>query len=773
MNAFSHRPEPDRPAREPINVVARPIEPPPPPGFSVSDIAYLFFRHKWKILGIFCLGLAGAVGFYFLRPPPYQSEAKILIRYILEAKTAAPTPGGAADSQLKSPDSRGENIINSEIEILTSFDLAAQVADLVGPEKILARLGGGTNRLAAAGAIRGRLRVDVPRRSNIILIQFRHPDPTVVQPVLSSLVDTYLKRHVEIHQGVGVMDDFFSRQADQLRSKLSKTDDELKKLKTDSQILSLEENKRAFISQKERIEEELFAATADLAAQRASLETFEKLHSGKPVAGAASTTNLPPDVTERYRLAWAEVELLRHKQTDLQQRFTDEHPQVKRGQLELSLAEARRAQLEKDYPALITQGAPSAPAPVRPTETDPTEVMLKISALQARIKELTNQLEVIRVRAGSIIENEPLITGLQRQKEVEEANLRYYSTSLEQARVDESLGAGKITNISIVQQPSPPARDTKDLLKPIGALLAFGLLGGFVLAFLIERFLDQSLRRVSDIERLVRVPVFVTVPDLARLNGHTTAHLLPAGSPPSSGSDPSSDLRPPSSVVSSPSSTPTEPAPWDAHHKLRAYYEGLRDRLITHFEVRNLTHKPKLVAVTSCHHGAGVTTMAAGLAATLSETGDGNVLLVDMNLDQGAAHPFYQGKPGVALSDALETATRDSAQVQENLYLVTAYETKNEKLPRVLPKRFAHLVPRMKASDYDYIIFDMPPITQTSVTPRLSGFMDMVLVVVESGTTGQEKVKRANALLSESRANVAMVLNKHRAYIPARLNQEL
>jgi hypothetical protein len=34
-------------------------------------------------------------------------------------------------------------------------------------------------------------------------------------------------------------------------------------------------------------------------------------------------------------------------------------------------------------------------------------------------------------------------------------------------------------------------------------------------------------------------------------------------------------------------------------------------------------------------------------------------------------------------------------------------------------------------------------------------------------------VQRAQNLLRESRANVATVLNKHRAYVPKRLSQEL
>jgi Mrp family chromosome partitioning ATPase len=81
-------------------------------------------------------------------------------------------------------------------------------------------------------------------------------------------------------------------------------------------------------------------------------------------------------------------------------------------------------------------------------------------------------------------------------------------------------------------------------------------------------------------------------------------------------------------------------------------------------------------------------------------------------------------------------------------------------------------VPKFKASDYDYIIFDMPPISQTSVTPRLAGFMDMMLLVIESEKTDRGIVQQATALLAESKATVCAVLNKTRTYVPPRLHQE-
>ena len=203
------------------------------------------------------------------------------------------------------------------------------------------------------------------------------------------------------------------------------------------------------------------------------------------------------------------------------------------------------------------------------------------------------------------------------------------------------------------------------------------------------------------------------------------------------------------------------------------YTEGLRERIISYFEVHNLNlKKPKLVAVTGCDSGAGVSTLASGLAAALSKTGDGNVLLVDMNVDQGVAHSFYKGKPGCGISEALEPENRAGAQVQENLYLATINNRGDDKLVKVLPTRFNHLMPRLKASDYDYIIFDMPPVTQTSATPRLASYMDLALLVIESEKTRQHSAVRASALMREARANVAAVLNKHRSHMPAALSQE-
>jgi len=116
---------------------------------------------------------------------------------------------------------------------------------------------------------------------------------------------------------------------------------------------------------------------------------------------------------------------------------------------------------------------------------------------------------------------------------------------------------------------------------------------------------------------------------------------------------------------------------------------------------------PKLVAVTGIGKGTGVTTTAAGLASCLSETGDGNVLLVDLTPGQGSGSNFIVARTVCGLDEIL--AARDPRKCRTTSMVVSDSRS-SEVSSRILPQRFKNLVPKLKASDFDYIIFDMPPV---------------------------------------------------------------
>ena len=67
---------------------------------------------------------------FFLYPTVYESQAKLLVRYVVDTSSI-----DQVDSENRW--SRYENLINSEVEILTSWDLAMQVANAVGIDRLV------------------------------------------------------------------------------------------------------------------------------------------------------------------------------------------------------------------------------------------------------------------------------------------------------------------------------------------------------------------------------------------------------------------------------------------------------------------------------------------------------------------------------------------------------------------------------------------------------------------------------------------------------------
>ena len=204
---------------------------------------------------------------------------------------------------------------------------------------------------------------------------------------------------------------------------------------------------------------------------------------------------------------------------------------------------------------------------------------------------------------------------------------------------------------------------------------------------------------------------------------------------------------------------------------MRPYCDAIRDRLGLYFELNNLTHKPKLVGVAGFSDDAGASTLAAGLAASLSETNEDKVLLVDVSLGPEEVHPFFKGKPAYSLAAALKPRTEISS-ASDNLYLATVASPTSGGLAQIGLKKFFNMMPNMKASDFDYIIFDMPPLHQTSPTWGMAAFMDKLLLVVEAEKNSRDVIRRGYAKLTAERPNLAVVLNKTRSYVPKLLDSE-
>ncbi|HEV2695331.1 MAG TPA: Wzz/FepE/Etk N-terminal domain-containing protein [Verrucomicrobiae bacterium] len=744
-----------------IDHAAHPAHPLPGPGLTLVDIYFVVFRRKWVILICGLLGIAAAAGYYFMHQPKYESSAKLMIKYVSDSRPVNPVDNSA---QVTTSDPNAA-LLNAEMDVLTSFDVYEQVATNVGPEKILAKVGGGSDGIVAAGVISSGVKIVPSHDSSVIQITFSHPDRNVVGPVLDALIQAYREKHIKVHKSIAIPDDFLMEKTSDLQQQIAQIDEELRQAKTNAGIIDVADAEKSYSDEIALLRQELFKAEADLAEHQASVSDMNAAAKISSTNGMGDDQKIPDDLMIRYKAACTRIDFLQKRLTEFSyQGFTESNKLVVEARGQISDATKLKSSLESQCPALAALDFSTVAASSSPTASN-SGISPQVTSLPTRIKTLRAQLAQVQGEAVKMGDAEGKINDLLRKKKIKESYFENFKSQLEHKQIDEALGPGQLySNIPIIEDPTPPFRDFKKFYKTIGALLVGGFLFGIGLAFLIEFYLDRTIKRPIEVQTKLKIPFFLSIPDLNQgnrkaLGAPVRKQLGYANGKAAAGG------------AVAVKETPLEVMSWEVNRRFDSYYDALRDRLVVYFESINLTRKPKLVAVTSTHKGAGVSTIAAGLASSLSETGDGRVLLVDMNLENGAAQQFFQGKPSCKLDDALESETRDGALVSENLYVVTE-DTFTDKLPRALPKRFASLIPKLKASDYDYIIFDMPPVSPTSVTARLSGFMDTVMLVIESEKTDQQVVQQANALLAQSKANVTAVLNKTKTYIPARLHQD-
>jgi uncharacterized protein involved in exopolysaccharide biosynthesis len=659
-------------------------------GIHLSDILFALFKRKRTIMGCAAVGIIAAAAVYFLYPPSYESQAKLLVRYVLERSGVDPIEaeraGAAASTQ-------ADRVIGDEIEILTSWDLAVQVAQALGPQRLLPppqdlfthvvqalglkRLlppsGPSATEGDAAGSIASGLKVISNKGSNILLISYKNRNPEIATLVLQELLSRYFVKHLEVHRSAGAFD-FVAQQTDQVRARLNQTEDALKSLREKTGIASLKEGLTALTTEVARTQEALNTAEAELAEQKA----------------------LANQIGESKAKKWG------------------------------------------------TKGQPS--------EKSPRSEKVRVAGIEAKIGTLKTKLRDVQQRSKQLSELAPQIEDLERKKEMDAANYKYFAASLEKARVDEALDPTKMPNISAVQRPSPPVLESKKRAKIAMGLAAGGTALGIALALLRGLVLSKTVSRPLQLETQLDIPLMLSIP---YANGH---FALPRnGSPPNPGALATRRHHP-------------KLAPWEAGHFIRPYCDAIRDRLGLYFELNQLTHKPKLVGVTSFSETAGTSTLAAGLAASLSETNDGKVLLVDVNLGPQEVHPFFKGKPAHPLTAALKPRT-EIASASENLYLATV-GSPNAGPAQLGLKKFFDMMPNLKASDFDYIIFDMPRLAQTSPTWGMAAFMDKLLLVVEAEKNTRDVIKRSYGKLIAERNNVAVVVNKSRSYVPKWLDSE-
>jgi capsular exopolysaccharide synthesis family protein len=710
---------------------------------SLRDLYYVFFRHKWKALLFFLAIIATVVVCTFLSDNIYRSEAKLLVRIGRETVTLDPT--ATTGTIIPVAQSR-ESEIGTELEIIRSQGIAEEVVDSVGLEAFISPLEGPrkqgllerlgltaplSNREAAVLSVMDKLEVDIQKTSWVIGISYEAKNPQLAQKVLSTFIDRYLEKHIEVHRTHGSYQ-FFTQESNQLRNKLLEAESQLQGLMNQTGISSLDEQRSAILDRISTLRAEIDSTESDLAASRAKAQELQKNLVDTPdlvVTGA--TVGLPNAAADSMRSKLYELQLL---EQDLVSKFEPESRQVQDVRRQIAAAQVLLDQ-ENQARSTLTKG-------LNATYQEIQSAMLteqaNISSFQARVNEMKSKLELAKAELKTLNDNSIKITSLEREVEIQEENYRKYSVNLEQARIDDALETGKISNINVVQSatlPIEPVRPNKALNLMVGLL--FGIFGGVAIAFFSE-YLDHSIKTPDEVEQKLQLPAIACIPR---------------------------------TVVSRVSSADE----WDIPTKIREHYEAFKERVL--LGPSGAKKAPQVLAITGSHHDEGASTVAANLARTLARPGDGSVLLIDADIRHPSVHQTFESRLSPGLSDILTNGQNIDGVIVpspvQNLHILSA-GTINGNLPEIFDSgKFTSLLNSIK-KDYRHVVIDLPAVNEASWALRLAGLCDGVGLVVEAERSRWEVAQRTKELLEQSKAKIiGVIINKRRFYIPRWLYQTL
>lgn len=327
--------------------------------------------------------------------------------------------------------------------------------------------------------------------------------------------------------------------------------------------------------------------------------------------------------------------------------------------------------------------------------------------------------------AREISELQNQIAALENKLIVLQANYASLQASTEQ---------GASNTIRIVQPAITPEQ-------PIGpnkllTIIATALVGSVLAttaAYLLE-YLDDRLRTPEEIEQISGLPALAGIASIKSSNGD---YQLIA-------------LKQPRSPIA------------EAYRSLR-----------TAIQFSNVDTPKHKILVTSANPSEGKSLTAANLAVVMAQAGH-STLLVDADLRKPVQHRIFglsrrRGLTNLFLETELNAAGQFDKQSLEEFFQPTALPGLSIVTSGPIPPNPSELLgsAKMKAivdafsAEYDYVIFDSPPILAVTDSVILSTQMDSVALVVNVGQTRRAQLKRAVRRLKEVNAKlIGTTLNR-------------
>ena len=475
------------------------LAPAPPARPLRETILYLLsigYRRKRMVLACAVATLIAAVlaGLVF---PSYEAEAKILVT---RTRIDPAISSQADEKQRILRDAVTEEEINSEVELLNSYDLLERVALASG----LASAKDAKEDIAkAVQKLDAKLKVQPIRRSNMIIVSYRSRSPEIANRVISNLTSLYLDKHVAVHR-TGADGDFFDKQAKDYQQKLTDAEKKLAefgKLETVAPGIA-----RPIVVQKLRdfevVVQQTRAGIKETESRIANLQSQIARAAPRQVTAVRSSDN--PQLQQQLKTTLLNLELQR---TTLLQKFQPTYRPVQ--EIEAQIRQTRET----------IENTQKSPLKDETTDLDPNYQWLRgelakahadLSSLRSRATATEQSIRAYEEEARILDEKSLRESDLTREAKTQEQNYLLYVNKREEARITDALDQNKVVNVAIAEQPTAPVLPAHSpFLYALIAGLFFGVMG--LVAVYVRDRIDPSFHSPAELESYLEIPVIASI----------------------------------------------------------------------------------------------------------------------------------------------------------------------------------------------------------------------------------------------------------------------
>ena len=184
--------------------------------------------------------------------------------------------------------------------------------------------------------------------------------------------------------------------------------------------------------------------------------------------------------------------------------------------------------------------------------------------------------------------------------------------------------------------------------------------------------------------------------------------------------------------------------------------------LRTNIQFSSVDKPLKTILVTSSGPMEGKTTTIANLAVIFAQCGS-KVLLIDTDLRRPILHKVFMLLNDRGLTNLLTSQNNTVSFIQhdvvKNLDVLTSGTIPPNPSELLSSNAMKNFIEKVK-NTYNIILMDSPPVVSVTDASIISTYADATILVVKSGKTEIETVKRAQEILEKVNANIiGVVLN--------------